>query len=136
MGIVDIHLFASGFSLSFNSLRIMTERHSVHLFERLLILIAAFLSFRILLTLAIGASADNLTSGVTNGYYCIDNYNWKAQDVTRQDCFAAIGLLYRSEVGLHGDKDFEFLSARAIKRLGDSMRTPRRYTVGECENSS
>lgn len=115
----------------------MTERHFVHLFERLIILVATFLSFRIALTLAIGASSGNVTSGATNGYYhCIDDYNWKARDVTWQDCFAATTLLYTSEVGLHGDKDFEFLSARAIKRLGDSMRTPRRYTVGECENSS
>ena len=94
------------------------------------------MTFRIALTVAIGVSSGNVTSGISNGDHCTDDYNWRGKDVTRQECLAALGLLYRSEVVGHGDKDFEFLSARAIQRLVDSMRTPRRYIVGECMDCS
>ena len=94
------------------------------------------MSFRIALAVAIGASSGNVTSGNSNDYYCTDDSRWKEKDTTRQDCFAAIGLLYRPEVARHGNKDFDFLSARATQRSDDSMRTPRKYTVGECIESS
>ena len=49
-----------------------------------------------------------------------------------QDCKSAIELLNKVDVVFHGDTDFEFLSPKAKERLPDSMRTPRKYTVGEC----
>ena len=94
------------------------------------------MSFRIALAVAIGASSGNVTSENSNDYYCTDDSSWKVEDTTRHNCFAAIGLLFRSEVVLHGNKDFQFLSARATQRSYDSMRTPRKYTVGECIDSS
>lgn len=94
------------------------------------------MSFCAALTVEIGTSSGNVTSGISNDYYCTDDENWRGKDVTRQDCFAALGLFFRSEVVPHGNKDFEFLSARAIPRLADSMRTPRKYTVGECIDCS
>ena len=133
---VDILSFASGFFLNFNTLRTMTSRRPRHIIGRLSILIVTFMIFRIALTVAIGVSSGNVTSGISNGEHCTDDYNWKGKDVRRQDCLAALGHLYRSEVVGYGDKDFEFLSARAIQRSADSMRTPRRYTVGECVNCS
>ena len=94
------------------------------------------MSFRIALAVATGASSGNVTSENSSDYYCTDESSWKLGDTTRHDCFAAIGLLFRSEVVQHGNKDFQFLSARATQRSVDSMRTPRKYTVGECIGSS
>ena len=94
------------------------------------------MSFRIALTVAMGASAGSVTLGISNDYYCSDDDMWKGKDVTRLDCLAAIGLFYSSEVARHGNKDFEFLSARAVPRLADWMRTPRKYTFGECIDCS
>ncbi len=113
----------------------MTERRSGPLTERLFILFVAFMSFRIASTIEIGASSGNVTSGIPNGSHCTDNKHWKGSGATNQDCKAAIELLYKVEVILHGDKDFEFLSAKAKERLPDWMRTPRRYTVSECIDS-
>ena len=114
----------------------MTSRPARLIIGGLSVLVVTFMTFPIVLTVATGVSSGNLTSGISNGEHCTDNYNWKGKDVTRQDCLAALGYLYRSEVVGHGDKDFEFLSARAMQRSGDSMRTPRRYTVGEFVNCS
>ena len=113
----------------------MTKRRSRNNIGKLSLLIAAFMSFRIALTVEMGASSGSDALGISDDYYCSDDDMWKGKDVTRQDCFAAIGLFFRSEVARFGNKDFEFLSARAIPRLGDWMRTPRRYTTGECVDS-
>ena len=73
------------------------------------------MSFRIALAVAIEASSGDVNSGNSNDYHCTDESSWKEKGTTRQDCFAAIELLYRSEVVRHGNKDVQFLSARAIQ---------------------
>ena len=86
-------------------------------------------------TVAIGASSGNVSLGISSDYYCTANLNWRGRGITKQDCKVAIELLYLEEVTFYGDKDFEFLSARAHQRSPDSIRTPRKYTVGECMDS-
>ena len=57
----------------------MTERQSGHLIERLFFLIVVFMSFRIASTVELGASSGNVTSGISNDYYCTADNNWMQQ---------------------------------------------------------
>ena len=109
----------------------MAEQGSNHLIERLLTLIVFIMSFRVASTVVIGASPGNMTSGTSNDFYCTADKDWRGSGTTRQDCKAAIKLLYNAEVRTWGDQEFEFLSAKVTRRVEESMRTPIRYTVGE-----
>ena len=109
----------------------MAERGSNHLTERLLTLIVFIMSFGVASTVAIGALPGNMTSGTSNDFYCTADNDWRGSGTTRQDCKAAIELLYKAEVVNYGDEEFEFLSAKAKQRVEEYMRTPIRYTVGE-----
>lgn len=89
------------------------------------------MSFGVASTVAIGALPGTMTSGTSNDFYCTADNDWRGSGTTRQDCKAAIKLLYYAEVRSYGDEEFEFLSPKVERRVEESMRTPIRYTVGE-----
>ena len=93
------------------------------------------MSFRKASTVATGPLSGNVTSGILNDFYCTAENNWRGSGVTKQDCKAAIELLYKMEVRHYRDQELEFLSPRATQRSPNPMRTPRKYTIGECFDS-
>ena len=86
----------------------------------------------------VSSAAINPTHGslAANGNQCTDNSTWIGTGSSSVDCIGAVQKLYNAEVKPFSDTDFEFLSAKAPARSLPSMRTPRKYTVGESSLSS
>ena len=96
-----------------------------------------FSSYKFYLTSAVAIiappSTSNLTLVVPNAgsNYCTDSSAWIGTGSSSVDCMAAVQRLYDTEVRFHQDADFEFISPRAPVRVQESMKTPRKYTVGK-----
>ena len=76
----------------------------------------------------VSQSSSNL--GVVDKY-CTNSAEWIGTDARSIDCIGAVQSLYAVEVQEYNKNDFEFLSQNAKARLKNSMRTPRKYALGE-----
>lgn len=100
-----------------------------------------FIIFSTVINIALGAalniqSASSAISSAANGNQCTDKPTWVGSGSTSIDCIGAVQKLHDAEVKHFSDFDFEFLSEKAPARSLPSMRTPRKYTVGEYHNVS
>lgn len=107
-----------------------SHQYTIYVF-RLSVLFSVFFNFA--WSAAISITDGSLTTSLrANGNQCTDNPTWIGTGSTSVDCIGAIQRLYDSEVKSFSDIDFEFLSPKAPARSLPSMRTPRKYTHGEC----
>ena len=110
----------------------MAKRPILLVCEHLLFtFLAIFNGFRLASAVSVGVPPENVTSTMSNEYYCTNNAKWRGTGSSIQDCNEAVKLLYDVEVTYFGAKNFDFLSVKARPRVQDWMRTPRKYTIGE-----
>ena len=110
----------------------MVKRQILLVYEHLLLIfLAIFNGFRLASAISIGVPPGNVTSTISNGYYCTNNAKWRGTGSSIQDCNEAVKLLYDVDVTYFGAKIFDFLSVKARPRVQDWMRTPRKYTIGK-----
>ena len=83
---------------------------------------------------SINAQTPQNLSSTSNNNHCISDRSWVGSVTYAADCIHAVLYLYETEVGKRRTPktDYEFLTPKAKAHADDSMRTPRKYTVGMC----
>lgn len=66
--------------------------------------------------------------------WCTSSYDWILPDFVPQDCPSALQAFTYGDYLRYGATRFEFRNRRTPQRTPrlESMRTPRRYTIGNC----
>lgn len=94
-----------------------------------------YATFLLLLTSAITAlpKVHNLTDADETEPMCTDDTDFTGRSYNANDCLLAINKLEDTDYAFYRARDFEFLALGAVPRTDlDTIRLPRRYTVGTC----